>query len=132
MPLLLDQFVQRLVDSGLMAPDAVEALPEKLPADKRPQTGEDVAKLLYRRGVLTKYQAEAVYRGKTKGLVLGNYVVLDKIGQGGMGAVYRARNRRMDREVALKRDCRGPFALDPLQIQLDDIDRKAVLADDRA
>jgi serine/threonine protein kinase len=34
--------------------------------------------------------------------VLGNYELLDKLGQGGMGEVYRARHGRMDRVVALK------------------------------
>ena len=33
---------------------------------------------------------------------MGNYVVLDKLGQGGMGEVFQARHRRMDRVVALK------------------------------
>ncbi|HEY5311894.1 MAG TPA: serine/threonine-protein kinase, partial [Pirellulales bacterium] len=35
-------------------------------------------------------------------LLLGNYLILDKLGAGGMGQVYRARHRRMDRVVALK------------------------------
>jgi len=81
---------------------ATDAVLESLPKSDKPQSGEDLAKLLYKRGKLTKYQAEALYRGKTKGLVMGNYVVLDKIGQGGMGQVYRARHCRMNREVALK------------------------------
>src|SRR5216683_388130 len=33
---------------------------------------------------------------------LGPYEVLDPIGKGGMGAVYRARDTRLDRDVALK------------------------------
>jgi serine/threonine protein kinase len=33
---------------------------------------------------------------------LGNYVILDKLGQGGMGLVLKAEHRRMERLVALK------------------------------
>lgn len=33
---------------------------------------------------------------------LGNYILLEKIGAGGMGQVYKARHQRMDRVVALK------------------------------
>ncbi|MHC4406938.1 MAG: hypothetical protein ACYTG0_45560, partial [Planctomycetota bacterium] len=36
-----------------------------------------LARELIRIGRLTKYQAGRAYRGKTKGLVLGDYVVLD-------------------------------------------------------
>ena len=43
-----------------------------------------------------------VYKGKTKGLLLGNYKILDKLGQGGMGMVLKAEHQRMGRLVALK------------------------------
>ena len=36
------------------------------------------------------------------GPVLGEYIILDRLGAGGMGHVYRAKHRTMDREVAIK------------------------------
>jgi len=98
----LDQFVENLLTSGLLSKDQLQTVLHDLPAGEQPQTADDLAKLLHRQGRLTRFQAQAVYRGQTRGLVLGNYVVLDKLGRGGMGQVFKAEHRLMERRVALK------------------------------
>ena len=102
MPQPLTDFTQQLTDSGLMSADEVRAFVEGLPADARPTDGAALAKALVKDKRLTKFQAQQLYDGDGKSLTLGNYVILDKLGQGGMGMVLKARHRRMERIVALK------------------------------
>jgi serine/threonine protein kinase len=102
MALSVEQFIARLSESGLMSPAEVSTFQESLPPAERPRDVQALAAGLVKAGKLTKYQAQAVYQGKTKGLVFGEYLVLDKLGEGGMGVVLKARHRRMDRLVAIK------------------------------
>jgi serine/threonine-protein kinase len=99
MPVPLEQFVKQLEDSGILSGDMLQ---DFLPPKAAPQDAEELAKELVRRKKLTKFQAELIWKGKGKSLVLGNYVLMEKIGQGGMGAVYKAEHRRMQRTVAVK------------------------------
>jgi serine/threonine protein kinase len=98
----LDEFVRSLSDSGLITTEEIEAFIKRLPAERRPTDARQLLQEMVRRKRLTEFQARAAYQNKLKGLVLGNYVVLDKLGEGGMGQVFKAEHRRMDRTVALK------------------------------
>ena len=103
MPITLKQFVRTLVASGLMTADEVrEFIDRKLPEELDRDDPEALARELVRQGRLTAFQATAIHQGKSRGLVFGEYVVLDKLGSGGMGRVFRAVHRRMHRVVALK------------------------------
>lgn len=87
---------------GLLSEREATALLEKIPAAARPQNAKAFAGDLVRLGKLTKLQASGLLQGKLKYLVLGEYLLLEKIGQGGMGQVLKAEHRRMKRLVALK------------------------------
>ena len=94
MSITVEQFVERLTQSGLMSAAEIASFQQSLPPEKRPKDVQGLAQMLVRAGKLTKYQAQAVYQGKTRGLVFGEYTVLDKLGQGGMGVVLKAKHRR--------------------------------------
>ena len=102
MVLVLEQFVRNLRESRLIPVEEVASLQKALQASKTPHTVEDVAKLLIQSGKLTAYQAATISQGRPQSLILGEYILLDILGKGGMGVVYRARHRLMDRVVALK------------------------------
>lgn len=101
-PVSLDQFTGSLVECGLMLEDEIREFINALPADKRPHDSEAFAKDLVKAGKLTRFQALNLCQGKAKNLVMGEYIVLDKIGAGGMGQVFKAQHRRMKRIVAIK------------------------------
>ena len=102
MPAEYAQFVAAVADAGLVSTDELQRAVTLLAAEQHSGDASELARLLVREGKLTKYQAAVAYQGKTDTLVLGNYIVLDKLGAGGMGRVYRAQHRMMDRVVAVK------------------------------
>lgn len=52
--------------------------------------------------LLTHYQVERIRSGKRFGLILGNFRVLDRLGYGSMGQVYRAEHLRLPLLAAIK------------------------------
>ena len=61
-----------------------------------------LANNLLRQGWLTAYQAQELVRGRGADLVVGNYVLMQQLGEGGMGVVWKARNWQTGKVVALK------------------------------
>ena len=86
----LEQFRQQLTDSGLLSRSELSAFQQSLSPARRPTDGDTLAQLLVQAGKLTRYQAAAVAQGKARNLVFDEYVILDKLGQGGMGVVLKA------------------------------------------
>jgi serine/threonine protein kinase len=90
-----------LRQTQLLEPGQLEEI--SLPAQLRlAEPPEPFAQLLVERGWLTPYQKERLLEGRGAELVLGRYVLLDRLGVGGMGHVFRARHRRLSRIDAVK------------------------------
>jgi serine/threonine-protein kinase len=52
-----------------------------------------LAEFLVDKGVLTQFQCERLLQGKTQGFVLGPFTLMDALGTGSMGTVYKAQSK---------------------------------------
>lgn len=98
----IDQAADSILRAGLLDDTAMSAARQELTDTGAPPDGAELLEHLKKSGRLTSFQAKRVGEGRSGELLLGNYVVLSRIGRGGMGAVYKALHRRMKRVVAVK------------------------------
>ncbi|MCI0459782.1 MAG: protein kinase [Gemmataceae bacterium] len=95
--------LRHLLGSSVVLLEDWEQLPDSVcEALVACKDAEDLLPRLVEHGLLTEYQARRVEAGTTFGLLLGNYRVLDRLGAGGMGVVFRAEHIRMRKQVAIK------------------------------
>lgn len=98
----LEQVTDSLLRIGLATDSEISEARSEIEAKGKQFDGVRLLAHLKAEGKLTAYQAKQVARGRGARLVLGNYLVLSRVGAGGMGVVYKALHRRMERVVALK------------------------------
>ncbi len=61
-----------------------------------------LAEFLIAQGILTDFQSERLLQGKTQGFVLGPFTLMDALGSGSMGTVYKAHNKTDNQWYAVK------------------------------
>lgn len=102
MSISIQELIKNLTESGLLSDDEIGTIHDSISSRENIRSAESFARELVRQNHLTKLQAAAVLKGKTKNLVFGEYIVLEKIGSGGMGQVFKAKHKPTGKLVAVK------------------------------
>jgi serine/threonine-protein kinase len=92
-------FMANLRQSGLVSGEQMAKVVHKLPNTDK---GLVLARSMVELGLITRFQAELLLVGRTSGFHLGQYLIMDHLGRGGMGRVFKAQHMTMNRIVAIK------------------------------
>lgn len=98
----LDQLLDGLRGLEIFSDKEIQELRDAGSADTGWESLSRLTNQLVDQGKLTSYQCRMILDGRANEVLLGDYVLLDKIGEGGMGQVYLAMHRHMQRRVAVK------------------------------
>ena len=93
------ELIQLIRECGLYSPDLLSRAEAAVTGKAEFTT---CVEPLFELGVLTRYQFLKIRAGRLEDLLFGPYLILDRIGEGGMGKVYRAVQHRVGRIVAIK------------------------------
>lgn len=96
----VDGLIDVLFNHQLLTPDQLLEVGNSLRS--KFSLPDELAQHLYELGWLTAYQLNALRQHNLQALVLGSYRIIDQLGTGGVGRVYKARHIRHGFIAALK------------------------------
>ncbi|MBS0210232.1 MAG: serine/threonine protein kinase [Planctomycetes bacterium] len=96
------QVLDGLTSLSIIGQEDLAKLRNGLTSAQLAEDAETLLRYLVRKDKLSKYQAAKLYQERGKELVFGNYVIIDRIGVGGMGRVYQVRHVPTSQVRALK------------------------------
>src|SRR5262245_43579615 len=94
------QFIQNLEASGLLEREDISAA--RAQVKEADLDAQALAVHLVQLRKLTPYQAKQLLAGNTRGFFLEKYKILEPIGRGGMGLVFKAEHTMLSRVAAIK------------------------------
>jgi serine/threonine-protein kinase len=102
LPHLNTPFLTAVRKSGLLTPDDFVAVIAESGIDPATTEPLQIATLLVRKKLLTKFQAMQLLHGRTFGFVMNKYKILDGIRQDRVGMVFKAENMELKQPVSVK------------------------------
>ena len=98
-PLPLSKLLEQIEKTSIVP---IELVRELVDGAKARQSSESITAYLLRKRAITLYQRRLMLDGNTEALEIGDYWIVDRIGQGAEGVVLRARHKRSGLDYAIK------------------------------
>jgi serine/threonine protein kinase len=102
-PASVSDLLELIRKSELLDEERLQTLIDRVrSAAEVPTQPVDLATLLVRDRVLTRFQADLLLQGKARGFYVGEYRVLEPLGSGAMASVYLCEHARTGQKFAIK------------------------------